>query len=708
MPFKIIGLYILVIVLTSCDSEQIDREKLVSRHNVHLTQADSLNSLTVGNGSFAMTVDVTGLQSFPDYYEKGVPLGLQSEWGWHAFPTERAYDISETDVLLKSHGREVPYARQWPANTEQGKAGDYIRQNPHRVHLAQLGFEFIKKNGEVVSLDEIRNIDQTLNVWTGEIHSNFEIEGVTAEVLTVCNQKADIVGVKVKSKLIEAGRIRLRLNFPTPSTSWRDNGNFYDNKEDARLQMDSFSPKHYAIEREIDNLKYKLVYNTNLDIKDAKSTSKGVVLYPALKAQEWSFTCSFMQDSSLEDDSDFDTMASENQLAWKGFWNSGGIIDFSNVKDERAKELERRMVLSMYLTKVNCGGITPPQETGLTFNSWYGKPHMEMIWWHGVHNPLWGRIEVLEKQVDWYLRNEKKAEDLAKRQGFKGVRWQKMTDPWGGETPSSVGAYLIWQQPHPIYFAELIYGQNTSKEVLDKYADLVESTATFMADFAYYEPTLERYILGPGVIPAQERFKPEETFNPTYELAYWRWALEKAQDWRERLGKERNKKWDEVITGLSPLPQKDGLYLATENAEDSYTNEHFMTDHPSVFGTYGMLPVTDGLDKEVMKATFDKIWTDWQWHDTWGWDFPMTAMTATRLGLPEKAVDALLMPITTNTYLANGHNYQTPRLTIYLPGNGGFLTALGMMAAGTLENPEANQGFPKTWDVKWEGLSKMP
>ena len=50
----------------------------------------------------------------------------------------------------------------------------------------------------------------------------------------------------------------------------------------------------------------------------------------------------------------------------------------------------------------------------------------------------------------------------------------------------------------------------------------------------------------------------------------------------------------------------------------------------------------------------------------------MTAMTATRLGLPEKAIDALLMNIATNTYLPNGHNYQDDRLTIYLPGNGGF------------------------------------
>ncbi|MEQ8531228.1 MAG: hypothetical protein RIB86_05235, partial [Imperialibacter sp.] len=230
-------------------------------------------------------------------------------------------------------------------------------------------------------------------------------------------------------------------------------------------------------------------------------------------------------------------------------------------KDPRAFEIERRMVLSLYLTKINCGGKTPPQETGLTYNSWYGKPHMEMAWWHGVHFVMWGRPQVLEDHMEWYLRSIGVARQIAERQGFEGVRWQKMTDPSGGETASSVGSYLLWQQPHIITFAELIYNGKPTKEVLEKYDEVVQQTAAFMADFAWYDPELKRYILGPGVIAAQERFDPKTTFNPTYEVAYWRWALETAQQWRERQGQARNEKWDKVLNGLSPLPQKDGLYL---------------------------------------------------------------------------------------------------------------------------------------------------
>jgi hypothetical protein len=151
------------------------------------------------------------------------------------------------------------------------------------------------------------------------------------------------------------------------------------------------------------------------------------------------------------------------------------------------------------------------------------------------------------------------------------------------------------------------------------------------------------------------------------------------------------------------------VYLAAESAPDSYTNPEYKTDHPSVLGAFGMLPETNLLDKATMRKTFDLVWKDWSWNDTWGWDFPMTAMTATRLGMPEKAIDALMMPVQTNTYLINGHNYQDDRLRIYLPGNGGLLTAVALMCAGWDGNNTTNPGFPKdgTWKVQWEGFKKM-
>ena len=85
----------------------------------------------------------------------------------------------------------------------------------------------------------------------------------------------------------------------------------------------------------------------------------------------------------------------------------------------------------------------------------------------------------------------------------------------------------------------------------------------------------------------------------------------------------------------------------------------------------------------------------------------MAAMCATRLGKPDKAIDLLLKDVLKNTYLINGHNYQGTRLRIYLPGNGGLLTAVAMMCAGYEGNKTENPGFPKDWKVKWENLEPI-
>lgn len=691
-----------------CDAREIDREAIIARHKVVLNEADTLSSLTLGNGRFAMTMDVTGLQTFPQEYSKGIPLGTQSEWGWHSFPATRHYAIDETLQSIESHGRMIPYARQWPANTSAGEASNYIRLNPHRIHLASVGWQIKKSDGSIATLSDIKNINQTLDLWKGELVSTFTVEDTPVEVTSLVGQgNDDILGVRIKSKLIETGRMALLIRYPYPSGQFLDEANIFDAEEQKRLNLNVLDSKNISILRTLDTTKYHTNLTSSCTIA-TRPTDAGYLVKPDSTQNTWHFFVHFSQDEQRNATANFSEFETKVSTDFQTYWKSGGLIDFGKVADVRAAELERRMVLSLYLTKINCGGSNPPQETGLTYNSWYGRPHMEMTWWHGVHFALWGHPEILEKQMTWYLRNSQTAGAIAQRQGFIGVRWQKMTDNNGGETVSSVGSYLIWQQPHIIYFAELLYRINGKKEILDQYLKTVEATADFMADFAWYDPVSKRYILGPGVMPAQERFDPQSTFNPAYELAYWRWGLETAQIWRQRAALGRNTKWDDVLQNLSPLPQKDGLYLAAENAPDSYINEKYMTDHPMVIGVYGMLPQTAGLDKKVMADTFQKIWGNWQWEHTWGWDFPMVAMTATRLGDPNKAIDALLMPIKTNTYLKNGHNFQNETLRIYLPGNGGFLTALAMMTVGTDETENACPGFPNNWDIAYEGLNKMP
>jgi hypothetical protein len=688
--------------------QPIDRRALVQRHNVVITAADSLSSLTVGNGKFAFTVDVTGLQSFPGFYAKGVTLGTQSEWGWHSFPNKANHKFESALRSYQLNNREVSYAVQWNEAGLNRDAANWFRQNPHRLQLGTIGFDIRKQDGSAASIDDIKNIRQVLNLWTGEIQSNFTVENIPVNVVTVCHPQKDAIAVKIKSALLNDRRIKIFFRFPYPTGEWADAGNNWVN-HDKHITNLMATPIAASILRKIDSTEYSLHVMWSVANSDiAEKSAHNIELTPASTNTDFEFTALFSAKNEKQLIPDFLATFAASAIDWNKYWISGGAVDFSRSTDPRAFELERRVVLSQYLMRVQEAGSYPPQETGLTYNSWFGKPHLEMHWWHAVHYALWGRIELLEKSLDWYTKVFSKARAIAARQGYEGVRWQKMTDNGGDESPSSVGSFLIWQQPHFIYFAELCYRERKDIATLNKYKDLVFATADFMASFPAYDKSNDRYVLGKGLIPAQERFKPEETFNPTFELAYWQYALSVAQEWKRRLNLPAEKKWDDVINKLSSLPKLDNVYLAAESAPDSYTRDAYMTDHPGVFGAFGFLPKTKLLDTSTMHRTFDLVWQKWNWKETWGWDFPLTAMTAARLGLPEKAMDALFMNVMTNTYLVNGHNYQDERLRIYMPGNGGLLTAVAMMCAGWDGSGESNPGIPKNWVVKWEGLRKMP
>ena len=686
----------------------INRQAVVERHKVRLTSTDSLSSLSVGNGAFAYTVDVTGLQTFPAHYEKGVPLGTQSEWGWHSFPNTKGYTFEQSLRDYDLNGRKISYAvqRKEPANKE---AVDFLRANPHRLQLGNLGFVLFKKNGQPATIQDLRDVRQELNPWTGEIKSHFTLEGTAVDVVTVGHQQQDVVAVRVESELLKTGRLKVALRFPWPTAGWADMGTDYSHADQHKSAIVTQSKAGALVSHQLDTTRYHVALAWKAGATLAAARPHEYVLTPGKKDKVLEFSARFSARPQGAVPAFADTRANSRQQ-WASFWKSGGAVDFGGTADLRAKELERRVVLSQYLTKLYNAGSQPPQETGLLTNSWYGRPHLEMHWWHSAHFALWGRTPLLEKSLTWYARPDVRAEarKIAQRQGYEGVRWQKMTDPWGQEGPSSVGAFLIWQQPHMIYFAEQAYRAHPDAATLALYQDRVAATADFMASFPFYEQDKGRYILGPGVIPAQERFKAEQTFNPTFELVYWHWALTTAQQWRVRQGLPRSAKYDDVLAKLSKLPQAGGVYLAAESAPDSYTNPEFKTDHPSVLAALGVMPATGQQDAATMRRTFDLVWKDWSWDKTWGWDFPMTSMTATRLGLPDKAVDALLMPVRTNTYLPNGHNYQEGRLPVYLPGNGGLLAAVALMCAGYDGAPSANPGIPKGWQVKWEGLSKMP
>lgn len=707
--FNILTISTLMFVLiTSCDQkpekdEPIERFQLVNRHNVLLRNVDTLGSLSVGNGEFAFTVDASGLQTFPAAYENGIPPGTMTQWAWHSMPDASRFSLTDVNVAFEScDGSQAPYPVQHTAGPA-ADATNALRANPHRLHLGLIGLNLLNSHGKRVGLEDLREIEQKLDLWTGKIDTRYTIDGSPVRVELYAHQSHDQISVRITSPLIESKKLSIDIAFPYGETCHVCPGYNFESEDKHTSELKSGS-SNAVISRTVDSTRYFVSVSWNRGTF-VKSGSHRFNLQPSADAFE--FAIRFAKEEGMLP-ADFESTQKDNHEQWEKFWMHGGVVDFSGCTDERAPELERRVVLSQYLTKIQCAGSLPPQETGLTMNSWYGKFHMEMYWWHGAHFPLWGRPELLEKSMHWYQTNLDKANTTAKLQGYRGARWQKMTDPYGNESPSDIGAFIIWQQPHPIYLANLLYRNNPDQAVLEKYKDIVFSTAEFMSSFVKKKG--DYYHLCHPLIPAQEIFRATETDDPTFELQYWHYGLTVAQQWRTMLGLGRNPEWDGVLERLVPLPVTDGMYLPNATTPLAYKQSQFRKDHPAVLGALGFLPANSRLDSAVMRNTLNEILREWDWESTWGWDYPLVTMTATRLHQPEDAIDALLMDTQKNRYLINGHNYQDQRLRLYLPGNGGLLAAIALMTAGWDGNTEMNPGFPKNgkWNVRWEGLLPMP
>ena len=631
------------------------------------------------------------------------------------------------------------------------QATEYFRVNPHRLNLGTIGLSLKNTLGEAIPLTALKQPQQSLQLWDGEIESSFRADGEMVEVTTGVHPQKDALFARVKSNLLKDQRATISLRFSYPTGKHADDANDWRKPEKHQSVIIAQDNHSAVIERVLDATKYYVLlsWSGNASLQECDRHHFELTTTD----DELTFSAEYQPEnpvSSGKSGSPFDYASyhKTTQRAWHDFWQSGAMVDFSQCTDARAPELERRVILSQYLTQINCANNMPPQETGLTYNSWFGRPHLEMAWWHMVDFALWNHPETIQQILEWYNNTAyPMARKIAERQGFKGVRWMKMTDPWAGEAPSNTGSFLIWQQPHYIYLAEEMYRANPSPETLQKYGEQVEATAEFMADFVSYDAKQQFYLKGATAM--QECMTKDISFNQPFELAYWQYGLSVANQWRERQGKGRHAQWDEIITRLSKLPEVQGIYTAglpsgkTDHLESfdpfdtvdlngnvqssdktmvstSRQSETFAdkirNDHPAVLGACGMLPsahtpYTLLYNKEQMKQTLDWVMKHWNWQTTWGWDYGMIAMCAARLGDPETALKALLIDTQKNTYLKNGHNFQTSdRLRIYLPGNGALLTAIAMMCAGWdgCQDP-LNPGFPKdgTWNVRWEGLQRM-
>jgi hypothetical protein len=427
-----------LLAIANCD---IDRESIVRQFNLKLNQSHPYSPVQIGNGNFALGVDISGLQTWR-------PHNTLSSWGWHNSTTPNGTAISDfTGQDWWTHGRLVNYNQPNPAEKE---ISQWLIANPHRINLGRIGLWFGGKN---VTEDELVNRTQILDLWEGAISSSFSWNGKDVLVKTVASPDTDTVAVTIKSGLLGVGELGVFLDFPYASDKNKFDAPFVGLFNATSSHTTTLWSRNNiaTITHTLDKTTYdaEIEWESDAQIKRTNRTTHHYVLKPGKGYETFSFTVTFAPKAAKSRES-FKDVEKSAKGWWKNYWSTGAFVSLPTATNSSAKELQRRIVLTQYLLAVNGAGKDPAQESGLVNNGWYGKFHLEMAFFHLAHWTVWNKWDLYDRSIGVYERFLPSSHDRAKHQGYQGARIGKMCDPSGRSAPGEINSLLIWQQPHPV------------------------------------------------------------------------------------------------------------------------------------------------------------------------------------------------------------------------------------------------------------------
>lgn len=584
----------------------------IIKYNLKFNHIDSKNPVTIGNGDFAITLDQTGTQSLYEIY-KDIPLSTMSNKNW--FYKDKK-DIKPSYVDGKAY---------MLFNLDNDPNYQINRQYPFKYSFMQI---LLYDNDKLIDINNIKDVKQELDLYKGIVTSSFNYKEKINKTISFIYQDHDEFNFKLQSDNLN---LALKFNYP----SYTKNGYRLDILPNVLVKEDRMT------------LLYD--YKNSLSFK-LKSSSKYQIVENTLIFDDNNVSFSLALDE-----------IKEGKLLDE-FWKCDNGIIIDN------EELVKKMVLSKYLLHVNSTGIYPPQESGLTYNCWNSKFHLEMHLIHSLWNIYNNHVGDLVKSFDYYLSIMPSSLKRASLNGYKGLRFPKMTGPDGEDSPSNIGPLLIWQAPHILFMLQEIYYLYNKENIIKKYEPLISGTIDFMISFLTLKDS--KYQMLDPLLEACESIPLDRCQNPSFELEYWRYTLERQPKIDTVLYGHQRYDYLDITSKIITPKEDDGIYLKTYGVIDKYD---LYKDHP----TEGFLMSffkSKIVDKEKMVKTIDYILKNMDLSSYWGWDFPFLGLSLLNCGEIEKSIEVTQLNTINNQYLYNGYN-TSPRddLKAYLPGNGAFL-----------------------------------
>ncbi len=584
----------------------------IIKYNLKFNHIDSKNPVTIGNGDFAITLDQTGTQSLYEIY-KYIPLSTMSNKNW--FYKDKK-DIKPSYVDGKAY---------MLFNLDNDPNYQTNRQYPFKYSFMQI---LLYDNDKLIDINNIKDVKQELDLYKGIVTSSFNYKEKINKTISFIYQDHDEFNFKLQSDNLN---LALKFNYP----SYTKNGYRLDILPNVLVKEDRIT----LLYDDKNSLSFKLKSSSNYQIVE------NTLIFDDNNVS-FSLALDEIKEGKLLDE----------------FWKCDNGIIIDN------EELVKKMVLSKYLLHVNSTGIYPPQESGLTYNCWNSKFHLEMHLIHSLWNIYNNHVGDLVKSFDYYLSIMPSSLKRASLNGYKGLRFPKMTGPDGEDSPSNIGPLLIWQAPHILFMLQEIYYLYNKENIIKKYEPLISGTIDFMISFLTLKDS--KYQMLDPLLEACESIPLDRCQNPSFELEYWRYTLERQPKIDTVLYGHQRYDYLDITSKIITPKEDDGIYLKTYGVIDKYD---LYKDHP----TEGFLMSffkSKIVDKEKMVKTIDYILKNMDLSSYWGWDFPFLGLSLLNCGEIEKSIEVTQLNTINNQYLYNGYN-TSPRddLKAYLPGNGAFL-----------------------------------
>lgn len=344
-------LFFSFIAVFGCKNKpDIDRYTLVTSHNIQNSAIDSFNTIPVGNGRYIFFADITGLQTLHTLTNSNTELSPLSVWCYDGIENEGKILVPDSLKPFLIHGRKIEYFGLSESYRNSVKSTAFHQAGNARNHLNPgiIELSIKKKDGQSISMNDIMDPVQKLNLWNWELDSKFKIEDIPVHVRTVCHHDYDMISVKINSELIRGNRLKIKIVFPPWSDMSEVNDiNFAENRI-AKIVSDT---NNVAIFRrgEGGEMYNVLVWKNGAVIKEVAPGS--FLLDPGKKDSVYSFSCQFMKNSKNGRIQTFGETETASRRSWQKFWNLCSSSDIQKLTENSGSEAGRLLIISKYLTE---------------------------------------------------------------------------------------------------------------------------------------------------------------------------------------------------------------------------------------------------------------------------------------------------------------------------------------------------------------------